>query len=124
MPVRDDQHFASTEELSLIVESVIDPYIKGIEKDLSTKLDIEYISFAKDEEKVLLQSAKKNAECKICLWRTFNENRKVFEVALRLLPKDAKTGYSGFNMKGDIKSGETKRKGMAHVYNQSEYPKW
>lgn len=124
MPVRDDQHFSTEEELSLIIESVISPYIKSIEKELNISLSIEYISFAKDEEKVLIQPESINAKCKVCLWHTFNENRKVFEVALRLLDQDAQTGYSGFNIKGDIKLGITKHKGMAHVYRQSGYPKW
>ncbi|GAB1266726.1 hypothetical protein [Aurantivibrio infirmus] len=124
MPVKQDQYQPSEEELSIFVTEILNPKLSIFSKELGQNLVCSITSVYQNNEVEMVDNPNCNGICKVCFNRTFNPARSVIYAAARFQNITSSTGFTGFNINAQVKSGVATTKGYTVIYNEVEFPKW
>ncbi len=124
MPTKEDQYKPSKEELSLFSKKVLAPKLSSLSKELGQKLECSIISVFQGKEEELLKNENSNGICKVCFNKTFKPERQIVYTAVRFENLQNSSGFTGFNLNTQIKSGEPLSRGYVVIYNDLGFPKW
>ena len=124
MPTKDDQYIPTITELNLFRDQVLKSKLTVIEKEIGESIGLQYIAISKGNEESLYSDNQVNGICKVCFFNTFKDTRNIIYAAVRIEGNQNETGFSGFNLKGEIKQGIGSIKSYTLVYNDNEFPAW
>jgi len=123
MPTVEDQFIPDEKLLNEFLEGILNPKVRELDAEGFGINPIEIVIVEGGREKVQVSCVEKRSICKVAFYETFNTNRCVIKVSVRLIEKTENSGLCGFNLSGEIKLGEPSVKRFTLVYNELGFSK-
>ena len=121
MPTKEDQVVPSERLLHEFEQNMLWPKFKGFDDEGLSFTPVKIIVSNNGIEKTVKETEFNKSVVKVAFYKTINPERFVVKSSVRLIEKHTESGVTGFNVKGEIRSGEAKVKGYTVVYNGPEF---
>ena len=121
MPTKEDQYDPSDVELQKFEIDILGPAVSAMETEGVSCSPIEFCIVVGGIIHRVKSSPFARSRCLVSFYKTFTSDRQVVRSSLRLLQIDPKTGFSGIDIKGQLKNGSGSCNGKTNIYNKIEF---
>ena len=124
---KEDEYLPDRPIREAIVEKAVGPRIIKCSHELSLQPSFRLLVRVREDDIEEFAEANANWTVRLIVRHTFKEHRKLFH-AQAIVPRDPKTGFNGFMMKGEVTIHEgvlaVKVKGWTGLYNSEGNAEW
>lgn len=121
MPTQDDRLHPGQGLLSAFIADMLSPKVNELEAEGASLSPVKVVVLSPFDELTAEDPENPGSVCKVAFYRTHSKERLVFKCSVRLIRRHKESGLSGFDLKGDIKSGVAKILGFTLIYNKDEF---
>ncbi|MCB1836330.1 MAG: hypothetical protein KDH99_01805 [Alcanivoracaceae bacterium] len=121
MPTQDDRFHPDQQLLSVFVADMLYPKVKELEAEGALLSPVKVITLSPFDEIASEAPGNPGSVCKVAFYATHNKERLALRCSVRLVRRHKESGLSGFDLRGDIKSGVARIHGFTLVYSKDEF---